>query len=202
MVLFVILLAPGCRLTTLLDWRFNARSKTLLHPGVEQQPVPTAGAGKAPSPSTAPLMSREAEEPPEFKPQAARELTRFFAPLDSATLPPKPVPSPLTKATTDEGAGRRFGDYVLLAEIARGGMGVVFRPASESQPRCRPQDDSGGRAGCERRSAALSAGSRGGCSGWITPNIVPIYEVGLQDGQQYFSMKLIEGPSLAASRRF
>lgn len=92
----------------------------------------------------------------------------------------------------------RIGEYELVAEIARGGMGVVFvakhavvgrlvalkmildgRFASESQRE---------RFLNEARAAARLD----------HPNIVPVYEVSQHDAQPYFTMKLVQGPSLAA----
>jgi serine/threonine protein kinase len=93
---------------------------------------------------------------------------------------------------------RYFGDYELLEEIARGGMGVVYRAKQVSLDRTvalkmmRPGLLSTASEIQQFLSEARTAASL------QHPNIVAIHEAGEFDGLHYFSMDFVEGPNLAA----
>ncbi len=137
-----------------------------------------------------------------------QEMLREFASgiRDGFESPPRPAAAGL-EMTMDSGASSRefsvgeeiryIGEYEVLSEIARGGMGIVFKARQQNLNRVialkmilagRLADA----AEVERFQREARAAGR-----LKHPNIVPVHEIGEHEGRHYFTMDYIDGRSLS-----
>ena len=105
---------------------------------------------------------------------------------DGPQAPPAPAP----------GKERRLGDYRILREIGRGGMGVVYEAEQVSLGRrvalkVLPGQVAGDRMALERFRREAKAAAR-----LHHTNIVPVFEVGRDGEVAYYAMQFIQGQGL------
>ncbi|MCP3691583.1 MAG: serine/threonine protein kinase [Planctomycetaceae bacterium] len=143
--------------------------------GLDQDQVPVAG--HASLVAGVPVEKDVSEDGPQVAP-----LEEFYA-----GAPQADIDFPM-----------QFGEYELLEEVARGGMGVVFRARQVNLDRQvalkmiltgKLADESDVQRFYSEASSAAALEH---------PGVVPVYEVGEQNGQHFFSMGFVEGESLAS----
>jgi serine/threonine-protein kinase len=124
----------------------------------------------------------------------AEELAKPSCDDEDQTRPAvQPV---LSEAPAQSSLPRSFGDYELLEEIGRGGMGVVYKARQKSLNRLVAlkmilRGELASAADLVRFQAEAESAARLEHS-----NIVPVYDVGECDGQAFFTMKYVEGSTL------
>jgi len=119
------------------------------------------------------------------KPRDTQATVRLVPPIES---PPQ---------TATNALPRHFGDFELLSELGRGGMGVVYKARQKSLNRIvalkmvreahLASDSDRARFRTEAESAARLQ----------HPNIVGVYEIGTSEGQAYLSLEFVEGRTLS-----
>jgi eukaryotic-like serine/threonine-protein kinase len=194
----------------------NCREQTLAEPLVERAQSPTAAERHEPTHEIRHEAPRPSPEVPKHHgsatrpaptpalPDTARDHDRWSestfeapkGPAPRANTPP-PMSTPRSNSSGAQAPGLPIVEgYVLLSELGRGGMGVVYKAKHDKLKRVvalkmvsvHPEDDA---HDLERFQAEAEAVAR-----LHHPNIVQIFEVGEQDGTPFLALEYVTGGTL------
>lgn len=130
----------------------------------------------------------------------AEELREFFVQRDRMNLLTEPIRDFVNDLFQTIGPGQQIsyvGNYELLEEIARGGMGAVYKARQKNLGRIvAVKMILAGRFANEEGVKRFQIEAEAAAN-LQHPNIVPIHEVGQHDGLHYYSMDFVEGRSLS-----
>lgn len=147
-------------------------------------------------------------------PERARELAAFFATRDrleqlTAPLRATPVPAPNSDTPTvtpapahglaPEPAAElgRIGDFCLLREVGRGGMGVVYEAEQLSLRRRVALKVLPFASALDPRHLQRFRNEAQAAAQLHHTHIVPVFAVGAERGVHYYAMQFIDGQSLS-----
>ena len=140
----------------------------------------------------------------ERHPELADELRQFFGQRDRMNQMAEPIRGFGNALAQAVGPGQQLsyvGNYELLEEIARGGMGVVYKARQTTLGRIvAVKMIVSGRLATEQDVQRFQVEAQA-AAGLQHPNIVSIHEVGQHEGFHYFSMDYVEGRDLSAILR-
>jgi eukaryotic-like serine/threonine-protein kinase len=100
------------------------------------------------------------------------------------------------QVTADGKEPRQLGDYRIIREVGRGGMGVVYEAVQEALGRhvalkVLPYEAAANPSSLERFTREARSAAR-----LHHTNIVPVYDVGQYQGVHYYAMQFIQGHGL------
>ena len=136
-----------------------------------------------------PNVERYSAELPQFVDRLRRATEGIEALMDVRS---DPVHSPFRALTRGQ-----LGDFSLIAEIGRGGMGTVFEAEQISLGRRVAVKVLSSVAMLDSPQVNRFRNEARAAATLDHPHIVPIYAVGQERGVHYYAMRIVDGPSLA-----
>lgn len=139
-------------------------------------------------------------------PHLADELRSYLASIEflhrAATQPHDEATAELDATATGsrldgrDAPPRQLGDYRIVREIGRGGMGVVYEAEQISLSRRVALKVLPFAAVLDQRQLSRFKNEAQGAAQLHHPNIVPVYSIGCQRGVHFYAMQYIEGQPL------